>query len=84
MARDAVWLGGVAPSYAAAEAILQRIGHTNISATSIWRRVQAWGAQFQAVEERARVQLRRRPNYGRRPAVRQSAISAWAWPWMAQ
>ena len=61
MARDAVWLGGVAPSYEAAEAILQRIGHTNISATSIWRRVQEWGAQFQAVEERARVQATATP-----------------------
>ena len=61
MARDAVWLAGVAPSYEAAEAILQRIGRTNISATSIWRRVQEWGAQFQAVEERARVQATATP-----------------------
>ncbi len=33
--REAVWLSGVAPSYAAAEAILQRIGHAHISAASI-------------------------------------------------
>jgi len=61
LARDAVWLGGVAPSYGAAEAIWQRIGHTNISATSIWRRVQVWGAQFRAVEERARAQATATP-----------------------
>jgi len=54
LARDAVWLGGVAPSYEAAEAIWQRIGRTNISATSIWRRVQVWGAQFRALEDDAR------------------------------
>jgi hypothetical protein len=54
VARDAVWLGGVAPSYEAAAAILQRIGHTNISSASVWRRVQAWGEQFKALEETAR------------------------------
>ena len=54
LARDAVWLGGMAPSYGAAEAIWQRIGRTNISATSIWRRVQVWGAQFQALADDAR------------------------------
>ncbi len=51
VAREAVWLSGVVPSYAAAEAILQRIGHANISAASIWRRVQVWGEQFKALAE---------------------------------
>lgn len=51
MARDAVWLGGVAPSYEAAEAILRRIGHANISSASIWRRVQDWGAKFQTLAD---------------------------------
>ena len=51
LARDAVWLSGVAPSYGAAEAILVRIGHANISSTSIWRRVQVWGAKFKALAE---------------------------------
>jgi hypothetical protein len=51
VARDAVWLSGVAPSYEAAEAILRRIGHANISAASIWRRVQVWGEQFKALAE---------------------------------
>ena len=46
-----MWLGGVAPSYAAAEAILRRIGHANISSASIWRRVQDWGGKFKALAE---------------------------------
>ena len=46
-----MWLSGVAPSYGAAEAILVRIGHANISSTSIWRRVQVWGAKFKALAE---------------------------------
>ena len=41
----------MAPSYEAAEAILRRIGHANISSASIWRRVQDWGAQFKALAE---------------------------------
>ena len=51
MAQEAVWLSGVAPSYEATEAILQRMGHANISAASIWRRVQVWGEQFKALAE---------------------------------
>jgi hypothetical protein len=51
VARDVVWLGGVASSYAAAAAILQRIGHAHISVASIWRRVQVWGEQFQALAD---------------------------------
>ena len=54
VARDAVWLGGVAPAYEAAEAILQRSGHTTISSASVWWRVQTWGAKFKALEETAR------------------------------
>jgi hypothetical protein len=51
VARDAVWLGGVAPSYATAAAILQRIGLANIPAASIWRRVQVWEEQFKALAD---------------------------------
>jgi hypothetical protein len=56
-----VWLGGVAPSYEAAEAILRRIGHANISSASIWRRVQAWGAKFQALADAACTQANALP-----------------------
>jgi hypothetical protein len=56
-----VWLSGVAPSYEAAEAILQRIGHANISAASIWRRVQVWGEQFKALAEAESVQANALP-----------------------
>lgn len=56
VARDAVWLSGVAPSYEAAEAILQRIGRMNISSSSVWRRVQEWGDKFKALAEAERAQ----------------------------
>ncbi len=49
MARDAVWLDGLCTDDVA-EQILQRIGGIAISDTSIWRRAQRWGEQFQSVE----------------------------------
>jgi hypothetical protein len=48
-------------SYREAEAILRQIGGINISRGSIWQRVQVWGAQFAALEERQRQQANALP-----------------------
>jgi hypothetical protein len=48
--KEMVWLSGVVDSFAEAEQTFERIGHLAISSSSIWRRKEAWGAQFQAVE----------------------------------
>lgn len=49
LAKYAVWLCGLMVDDQA-EQVLQQIGGFAISDTSIWRRAQAWGKQFQAVE----------------------------------
>lgn len=54
LARDAVWLSGVAPSFELAKEILNRIGQVQISQPSLWRCSQAAGTQMQAVEAAAR------------------------------
>jgi hypothetical protein len=54
VAKQAVWLSGLVP-YAQAAEILQTVGEIEISRCSVWRRVERWGAQFQAVEARQQV-----------------------------
>jgi hypothetical protein len=54
VAKQAVWLSGLVPYRQAAE-ILQTVGQMAISSSSIWRRVQRWGEQLQAVEARQQV-----------------------------
>ena len=49
VAKYAVWLSGLV-TYAEAATILNTIGEIPISASSVWRRVAAWGPQCQAVE----------------------------------
>lgn len=51
-----VWLSGTAKSFVYAEEEMQRIGHLDVSDSSIWRRKESWGKRFQAVEETRRVQ----------------------------
>lgn len=58
--RHAVWLAGLVP-YDQAAAILAQIGHLNVSASTIWRRVQTWGRQFAAQEAAERVQTQALP-----------------------
>jgi hypothetical protein len=60
VARHAVWLAGLVP-YDQAAAILAQIGYLNVSASTIWRRVQTWGSQFVAQEEAERVQAQAVP-----------------------
>ncbi len=54
VAKQAVWLSGLVPYSRAAE-ILQTVGQIAISSSSIWRRVERWGSQMQAVEARQQV-----------------------------
>ena len=67
VARQAVWLAGLVP-YAQAEAILAEIGQVTISATSIWRQLQAWGSQFAAQEEAERAQANALPERWQPPS----------------
>lgn len=45
-----VWLSGVSDSFEQAAETLERIGHITASDTTVWRRVQNWGARFEALE----------------------------------
>jgi hypothetical protein len=60
VARQAVWLAGLVP-YDQAAAILAQIGYLDVSASTIWRRVQTWGRQFVVQEEAERVQAQALP-----------------------
>lgn len=54
VAKQAVWLSGLVP-YAVVEQILRDIGRIDMSRSSVWRRVDRWGQQLQAVEARQQV-----------------------------
>jgi hypothetical protein len=54
--REAVWLSGVAASYALAADVLARIGQLSVSRSSIWRCVQEAGERFQRLEQAERKQ----------------------------
>lgn len=54
--------------FAQAEKILQEIGQVNISRGSIWRRSEAWGSQFKALEEAARAQANALPEKWQPPS----------------
>lgn len=51
MLKEIVWLCGAGTSFEGAEEVMWRIGHTNISDSSIWRRKEEWGEKFQVIEE---------------------------------
>jgi hypothetical protein len=48
-----VWLSGSSGSFAKAEETLRRIGRLVVSDSSVWRRVERWGQQFQGLEAAA-------------------------------
>ena len=50
-----VWLSGTEKSFAHAEDVMWRIGHIEISDSSIWRRKESWGERFKELEEAQRV-----------------------------
>ena len=52
--RELVWLSAAVGSYELAATIMQRIGHKNVSCSSIWRCTQAAGVRFRTLEARER------------------------------
>ena len=54
LAKEAVWLSGTQPSFEQAEETLARIGQVVMSDSTIWRRVEMWGAQFEQLEQAQR------------------------------
>jgi hypothetical protein len=64
LAKEAVWVSGVVDSYAEAEAIMSRIGHVYMSDSTIWRRVQRWGEQFEILDQQRQVQALALPRSG--------------------
>jgi hypothetical protein len=52
--QELVWLSAAVGSFALAETIMQRIGHKQVSCSSIWRCTQAAGERFRALEMRER------------------------------
>jgi hypothetical protein len=67
-----VWLSGLVPFERAAE-ILAKIGQVDMSDSTLWRQVQAWGEGFrqQAEAEWERAQVRGRPSGKRRAGADQ-------------
>ncbi len=63
VAKLAVWLCGQV-TVRAAETILEQLGGITFSDTSIWRRVQIWGAKLQAQEDLDRAQATALPQRG--------------------
>jgi hypothetical protein len=61
------WLSGDEHSFEHAQDVMQRIGHLSISDSSIWRRKEEWGAQFQQIEQE---QCRRANTVGSAEAFR--------------
>ena len=70
--RHALRLAGSVPYEEAAE-ILAQIGMIEISASSIWRRLQAWGEQFAALEEQERVRANALPERWQPPSRAEKA-----------
>jgi hypothetical protein len=55
VAKLAVWLSGLV-SFETAQDILAKVGQIHLSASSVWRQTQTWGAGFRQAEERAQGQ----------------------------
>jgi hypothetical protein len=71
LAKEAVWLSGAMPSYEQAEEALARIGRVTMSDSTIWRRVDKWGTQFEALaqeEQEAANRLAQRGEVGAVPS----------------
>ena len=49
--REIVWVNGRVDSFAAAEEMLERIGHVSVSGSNVWRRVEKWGPIIKEQEE---------------------------------
>jgi hypothetical protein len=64
LAKEAVWLSGVVDSYAEAGEVMRRVGHVEMSTSTIWRRVEKWGRQFEQRSQECREQAAWVPKRG--------------------
>ena len=64
LAKEAVWLSGAMGSFEQAEEAFARIGHVSMSDSTIWRRVDKWGAQFAALEKERQAAAQRQAQRG--------------------
>jgi hypothetical protein len=65
----AVWLSGIV-NYDLVEEILAKVGQISISDSSVWRQVQVWGAEFQALAEAERIRSKLLPGRWGAPCKR--------------
>lgn len=70
--KEAVWLSGVVDSYEDAQVVMRRIGHLAMSDSTIWRRVEKWGAAFEAVAQEAEEKANALPQRGESIAATQT------------
>lgn len=66
LAKQSLWLCGQV-EYAAAQQILDQIGHIPVSETTLWRCVQRWGARYAAQEQLRAQQANALPRRAVRP-----------------
>lgn len=66
--QSAVWLSGAVASYEMAAEILHRIGGVDVSRATLWRRTQAMGSQFRALEEGERARATALPEQWEPPS----------------
>lgn len=64
VAKEAVWVSGIVGSFEEAEAVMSRIGHVFMSDSTIWRRVERWGEQFEVLEQHRQEQAAALPKSG--------------------
>jgi len=64
VAKEAVWLSGVVGSFEKAEETMKRIGHLDISDSTIWRKVERWGTEFEKLEKQKQEEAVKLPNRG--------------------
>jgi hypothetical protein len=71
--KEMVWLSGSEKSFEHAEEVMGRIGHIEVSDSSIWRRKETWGERFKEVE---RAECERANTLGSAEAFRARVLGA--------
>lgn len=64
VAKEAVWISGVVDSFEEAEEVMRRIGHLEMSDSTIWRRVEKWGSKFEELAKERSEQATMLPKRG--------------------
>ncbi len=78
--KGAVWLSGVVDSFAEAAEVFERIGQLSMSESTIWKRIEKWGPQFEAREAARQEQANTLPQRGgansQQPARQPKSVGA--------